>query len=83
MDLTIGQEEHKICYLIITVYLPNVRAVPADLQTRGLSHSLPELARAVSKEQQLVNPGMVQANLISQQFIIALTNCDESFPKVH
>ena len=40
MDLTIGQEEHKICYLIITVYLPNVRAVPADLQARGFSHSL-------------------------------------------
>ena len=34
------------------------------------------------KEQQLVNPGTVQANLVSKQFIIALTNCDESFPKV-
>ena len=44
MDLTIGQGKHKICYLIITVYLPNVRAVPADLQAQGLSHSLPELA---------------------------------------
>ena len=31
MDLTIGQEEHKISYLIKTVYLLNVRAVPADL----------------------------------------------------
>ena len=48
MDLTIGQEEHKISYLIKTVYLPNVRAVPGDLLARGLSHSLPELAQKKS-----------------------------------
>ena len=53
MDLTIGQEEHKICYLLITVYLSNVRAVPVDLQARGLSHSLPELEGQCEKRNDL------------------------------
>ena len=30
----------------------------------------------------LVNSGTVKANPVSKQFIIALTDCDESFPKV-